>query len=50
MAKYNAALMAGAVDVDENLTKFRDELKTAGIDKIIETKQQQYEEWLAKQQ
>lgn len=49
VAKYNAALMAGAVDVDENLTKFRKELKTAGIDKIIETKEKQYKEWLTKQ-
>lgn len=48
VAKYNPSLMAGAVDVDESLAKFREELKTAGIDKIIETKSRQYEEWKAK--
>lgn len=49
VAKYNPSLMAGAVDVDESLAQFREELKTAGIDKIIETKSKQYEEWKAKQ-
>lgn len=47
VAKYNASLMTGAVDIDENLPKFQEELRAAGIDKIIETKQSQYEEWLA---
>lgn len=50
VAKYNPALMAGAVDIDENLAKFQEELKAAGIDKIVETKQKQYEEWLANQE
>lgn len=49
VAKYNASLMAGAVDVDTTLAEFQKELKTAGIDKIIETKSAQYEEWKAKQ-
>lgn len=47
VAKYNASLMTGAVDIDENLPKFQEELRAAGIDKIIETKQSQYKEWLA---
>ncbi len=47
VAKYNASLMTGAVDIDENLPKFQEELRAAGIDKVIETKQSQYEEWLS---
>lgn len=49
VAKYNASLMAGAVDVDKILPEFQKELKTAGIDKIIEVKSAQYEEWKKKQ-
>lgn len=48
-AKYNASLMAGAVDTDKILPEFQKELKTAGIDKIIEVKSKQYEEWKEKQ-
>ena len=47
VAKYNASLMTGAVDIDESLPKFQEELRAAGIDKVIETKQSQYEEWLS---
>lgn len=50
VAKYHPALMDGALDVDENLKAFQEELRAAGIDKIVETKQKQYEEWLAKQE
>ena len=47
VAKYNPALMAGAIDVDQGLEDFRAELKDAGIDRIVEEKQRQYVEWLA---
>lgn len=45
MQKYHQALMCGAVDPDETLPKFIQELKDAGIDAIIADKQAQYDEW-----
>lgn len=49
VAKYHPALMDGAVDVDTTLEQFLSELETAGIDKIIDLKSAQYEEWKAQQ-
>lgn len=43
--KYVVALTNGTLDVEENLPKFIDELKTAGIDDIIAEKQAQLNEW-----
>ena len=45
MQKYHQALMCGAVDPDETLPKFIQELKDAGIDAIVADKQAQYDEW-----
>lgn len=47
MQKYHQALMCGAVDPEETLPKFNQELKDAGIDDIIADKQAQYDAWRA---
>ena len=49
MQKYHQALMCGAVDPEETLPKFNQELKDAGIDDIIADKQAQYDAWRAAQ-
>ena len=49
VAIYHPALMDGAVDVDKTLDEFLSELETAGIDKIIDLKEKQFEEWKAQQ-
>lgn len=46
-AQYAAALGSGAVDPKEVLPKFIEDLKKAGIDKVIQTKQEQLDKWLA---
>ncbi len=47
--KYWQALMCGAVDPDETIPQFNEELHAAGIDDIIESKQTQLDAWLAEQ-
>ncbi len=47
IAKYAVSIETGSVDLDENLPKFQQELRDAGIDKIIEEKQRQFDEWKA---
>ena len=46
-AQYAPALGSGTVDPAETLPKFIEELKKVGIDKVIETKQEQLDKWLA---
>ncbi len=46
VAKYWNALTLGAVDIDETLASFNQELKENGIDDIIAEKQRQLDEWL----
>lgn len=48
VAKYNKALLCGALDPAETLPKFNQELKDAGIEAIIAEKQTQLDDWLAK--
>lgn len=48
-AKYEKGLKGGALDPDEYLPKFIDELKAAGIDEIIADKQAQFDTWYAGQ-
>lgn len=48
--KYWQALMCGAVDPDETIPQFNEELKAAGIDDIIASKQEQLDAWLAEQE
>lgn len=46
--KYNNALLSGYLNPDEGIPLFLDELKEAGIDKVIEEKQKQLDEWKIK--
>ena len=47
--KYHKALVCGALNPEETLPKFNQELKDAGIDAIIAEKQSQLDAWLAEQ-
>lgn len=49
VAKYNKALMAGALDPATTLEQFNAELYSAGLQDIIDAKQAQLDEWLATQ-
>jgi len=42
--------MTGSVDPESKLPEFIEKLKVAGIDKIIEEKQNQLDEWVAANQ
>ena len=44
--KYHKALLCGALNPDETLPQFNQELKDAGIDAIIAEKQKQLDAWL----
>lgn len=46
MDKYYAALMLGAVSLDDVSEQATEELKAAGLDKVIEEKQRQLDAWL----
>lgn len=46
IARYVPALESGSVDIDVYYPEFIAWLKLAGIDRIIDEKQRQYEEWL----
>ncbi|REE80169.1 putative aldouronate transport system substrate-binding protein [Paenibacillus taihuensis] len=46
-AKYSLALETGTLDPAKTLPKYLDELKAAGVDKVIAEKQKQLDEWLA---
>lgn len=45
--KYHKALVCGALNPEETLPKFNQELKDAGLDTIIAEKQSQLDGWLA---
>ncbi len=47
-SEYRTALVWGAIDPDENLPKYIQALKDAGIDEIIEAKQKQLNTFLGK--
>lgn len=47
LTKYAIGLEIGCVDIDTILPEFQQALKDAGIDKIIEEKQKQINEWYA---
>ena len=44
-AKYAKGLQGGALDPEEYLPQFIEELKAAGIDDIIAEKQKQFDAW-----
>lgn len=46
--KYVPALETGSIDPEVNVPKFNQELKDAGIDKVIAEKQKQLSEWAQK--
>jgi putative aldouronate transport system substrate-binding protein len=48
--QYYGILMTGSVDPESKLPEFIEKLKVAGIDKIIEEKQNQLDEWVAANQ
>ena len=48
VAQYRKNLLFGQVDVEENNTKFNDELKENGIDDVIAEMNKQYQEFLSK--
>ena len=45
--QYRLPLENGVIDPDENLPKFIQALKDAGIDTVIAEKQRQLDEWAA---
>lgn len=47
VSQYDAALRWGNLNPDETLDKFNADLEAAGINKIIEEKQRQLDEYLA---
>ena len=47
VSEYNNALLWGSIDPAENLPKFIEALKAAGIDEIIAEKQKKLDEFLA---
>ena len=49
-AKYRRGLELGSLDPETDLPKFLDELKAAGIDTVIQAKQEQLDNWLAAQE
>ncbi|RXZ82904.1 DUF3502 domain-containing protein [Paenibacillaceae bacterium] len=50
LAKYNSALEGGSLDPETTLPRFIQELKEAGVQKIVEAKQQQLDAWLAEKE
>lgn len=47
--EYGAAIGNGVVDPEKEIPKFVDKLYAAGLQKILDEKQRQLDEWLAKQ-
>ncbi|MCF0187665.1 MAG: DUF3502 domain-containing protein, partial [Bacteroidaceae bacterium] len=47
VTKYGPSLSCGVVDADTVIDQFRQELKDAGIDKVIAENQKQLDAWLA---
>jgi putative aldouronate transport system substrate-binding protein len=45
LEQYRRALESGILDVDKTLPEFLNKLENAGIQKIIEEKQKQLDEW-----
>ncbi len=43
--KYKAVLGAGAIDLNKNYDKIKDEMKKAGLEKVIADAQQQVDQW-----
>ena len=50
VAKYHNALLCGALEPESTLKQFNEELYAAGLQNIIDAKQQQLDAWLAEHQ
>ncbi|KQY94391.1 ABC transporter substrate-binding protein [Paenibacillus sp. Root52] len=50
ISQYRLPLETGSIDPDNVLPKFLDNLKIAGIDKVIEEKQRQLDQWVKSNQ
>lgn len=48
--KYHRAIIGGSLNPDEAIPQFNEELKAAGIERIMEEKQKQLDAWLAENQ
>ena len=46
--EYIKVIEYGMVDIDENIAKFNEKLKQAGIDEVVKEVQKQYDEWKEK--
>lgn len=46
LSQYRLPLETGSIDPDKTLPKLKDNLKTAGIDKVVAEKQKQLDAWL----
>jgi len=49
LAKWEDPISFGVVDIEPALQQFNDELYAAGLQKVMDEKQRQLDEWLAKQ-
>lgn len=45
--EFNTAITYGVVETEETIEQFKEKLKAAGIDEVVEEIQRQYEEWKA---
>lgn len=46
IAKYGKALNCGSLEPDETIDRMLKELKDAGVDRVVDEKKRQFEEWL----
>ena len=46
VSQYRGSLNSGSVNPEEYIPKFLKDLEAAGIDRVIEAKQKQFDEWL----
>jgi putative aldouronate transport system substrate-binding protein len=47
LEQYQADLAFGAIDIEQGLTAFNEALYQAGLQKVMDEKQRQLNEWLA---
>ena len=48
--EYKKALWVGAVDVEDTLKEMNKRLEAAGMNKLMEEKQKQLDEWISQQE
>ena len=47
MSEYRKSLWVGAADVDETIAEMTKRLKAAGMDDLIQVKQEQLDKWMS---